>query len=130
MSAIAADVLGISGARRYVAHEVAGDHANYRVTNHRHRLLVLEKRVAAVAGVLDKPVTHRDAVHPVTEQTAEIADFLLELSIRGVGIAVRREYERVSTLDADILVMLVAIGHAHVRMVAEKAGQGMANAGE
>jgi hypothetical protein len=69
-------------------------------------------------------------VHAVTEQTAEIADFLLELSVCGVGIAVRRENERVPALDADILVMLVAIGHAHVRVVAEKAGQGMANAGE
>ena len=130
MSAIAADELRISGARGDVAHEVASDYADHRVSNDVHRALVLEKRVAAVARVLDEPVTQRDAVHTMTEQPAEVTDFLPELAIRVVGVAIRRKHERVPALNANILVMLVANSHAHIRVMAEKAGQGMANAGD
>jgi hypothetical protein len=39
---------------------------------------VLEERMPAEARVLLKPITGRDVTDPVSEQTAEIADFLLE----------------------------------------------------
>jgi hypothetical protein len=77
----------------------------------------------ASARVLSQPVALRDGDDVVAEEAAEIPDLLTEQQRVRVRIAIDREQERVSALDADVLVIAVASGEALVGVMAEKARQ-------
>ena len=78
MTAVATDVLCVSGATRHEADEVSGSDANQRMRDSRQLGVLLEKGMPAVAGILGKAVARCDEMHAVAEQAAEIADPLAE----------------------------------------------------
>ena len=81
----------------------------------------LEKRMPAEARVFLEPVAGGDVADAVAEQSAEIADLLLEGRGVSVGIVALRKQQRVPALRADVFVTAVAIGKLLVVMLAEEA---------
>jgi hypothetical protein len=84
---------------------------------------VAEKRMPASARVLNQPIALRDGDDVVAEESAKIANLLPEQQRVRVRIAVGLEQERVSALNADVLVIAVAGGKALVGVMAEEARQ-------
>src|SRR5688572_22456637 len=127
VTTIAAHVLHESAAARDVVNAMAAHNADGRMSDVRHIQLGLEKRVAAVACELAIAVAIADHVHVVTEQSAEVADFLVENSRVPVRIRVGAKQQRVAALHADVLRVPVALDEFRIRVMAEKARQRMAD---
>ena len=86
--------------------------------------------MATETGVLPKPITSGDVADAVTEQTAEIADLLLEGRRRRIGIVFGFEHQRMPALRAHVFVAAVAIGELLVIVLAEKTRQRVTNPGD
>ena len=81
-----------------------------------------------VASVLLKSFTRGDTVDAMSEQAAEIPHLFLEKPRRRIRVIGRGKKQWVSALNADVLVMPVAIRHECVGVVAEEAGQRVTHA--
>jgi hypothetical protein len=82
MSAVVADVFRIAGSPREKADTVSGKKADERMTDLPPVGVVLEKTVPAVAGEFDQAIPLDDLLDAMTEYSAQVADFLLELRAR------------------------------------------------
>ena len=120
MAAIDTHELIVSTAGGDEAHEVAKEDADERMTDRLESLLSHEKRVAAMACILGAPVAPRDRSHAMTEEAAQVANFLAERGRVTVRVFVMRVDQRVSALRADVLAATVAINQGPVCVVAEK----------
>ena len=79
--------------------------------------------------VLDEAVAQRHVLDPMTEQAAQVPDFLLELRLSVVGIVLFPEQQRMATDDADVLMTPVAIDEAPIDVVPKEALQRVADPG-
>src|SRR5688572_12047513 len=98
MTAVAAHVFRVPPSRGNVSNVVARGHANHRMTDDARRRVVLQERMAAVAGIFDETVSRRHTVDVMAEQSAEVTNLLPELAGGRVGIGICREHKRVSAL--------------------------------
>jgi hypothetical protein len=78
MATVNADVLRESASLRQEVDEVAENHADRGMPDLAPHLRLLQERVTAEAGVLLESVARRDVARAMSEQTAEVADLLLE----------------------------------------------------
>src|SRR5687768_12394014 len=92
--------------------------------------LRLQERMAAVARELPESVAIHDRMHPMPEETTEVANLLVEDRRFGVGIVVSVEEERVAAIHAGVLAMAISLDYFGVRMVAEEARQRVPNVSE
>jgi hypothetical protein len=107
--------------------EVATRDAHGRVADPLQVRARQQEGVAAAAGVFDQAVAVADRVHGVAGQAAQIADALAERGRARVGVASRREEQRVAAADADVFVVPVARIQALVGMAAQEAGERVAH---
>ena len=130
MPAIAADELGVAGARGDVAETVRREEADEGVPNLPADELVFQKRMSAEAGVFDEPVAFGDGMHVMAEQTARVAHFLVERLALREPVVTGVEHEGMSAPDADILMMSLPRREPYVGVVAKEAGKRVADAGQ
>lgn len=93
--------------------------------HHPLTLRLLYERMAAVAGVLDAAVALGDDVDAMAEETAQVADPLVEDPAAGIGIGVVAKQQRMAAAHAGIFGVPVSPADFLVGVVAEEAGQGM-----
>jgi hypothetical protein len=130
MPTIHAHIFGKTAALRQKVDEVARNDADGGMANPAPHLDLLQERMTAEAGVLLESVARRDVARAMSEQTAEVADLLLEGRRRRIRIALRIEQQRMPALRADVFVTAVAIGELLVIVLAEKTRQRVTNAGD
>lgn len=130
MAAVATDVLGVAAAAGDEANAVGGEKADQGMADPARHTLRLQKRMTAEAGVLREPVTVGDVPDLVAKEPAPVADLLGEDGALGKRVRCRRKNERMTAAHADVLVVAVAVDQANVGVVAEKAGQRVADARE
>ncbi len=82
-----------------------------------------------MTGILRETVTERDGSYSMTEETAQVADFLPETFTCGKRIRAGRVDQRVAATHADVLVNGVSIDETHVGVMPQKAGQRMSHVG-
>lgn len=87
MTAITADIFQISGPARHVPNAVPAHHADRRVRDLPQPVLEFQECMTAVARKLAVPVAIGDYVNVMTEEAAQIANFLVEHRVGAVGIA-------------------------------------------
>lgn len=124
VAAVATDELRVASPSCHEADAMSAAHADGRMRD--VQLLVafrFQEGVATMARELAKAITVHDHVHLMSEETAAVADLLIEHGRIGVGGVVNVEDERVAALHAGVLAMLVSIDHLGVGVVAEEAGQ-------
>ena len=78
MTAILTDVLRVPGALFHEPDAVSSEEADERVPDSAGAGRMFQETVAAVAGVLDKPITGRDRGDSVPEHAAGVLHFLGE----------------------------------------------------
>jgi len=98
-------------------------HADRRMPDHAQAAFLSEKCVAASARILNEPVAFGDGDDAVAEQATQIPHLLAEQQRVRVPVAVGREQQRVTALDADVLVIAVARRETFVGVMAEEARQ-------
>ena len=130
MATVNADVLGEAAAMGQEVNEVARNDADCGMPDLAPHLRLLQKRMAAEAGVLLESVARRDVARAMAEQAAEIPHFLLERRRRRIRILFSVEQQRMPALRADVFVTTVAIGELLVIVLAEEARQRMPHARE
>ena len=127
MAAVVADVFGITLPARQEANAVGREEADQRMADRAGVGLLFEETVTAVTGVLDETVPHSDGTDTMPEQPACVSNFLGEARAGGESIRAGWENQRVTAPDADVFVNAVAVGQAHICVMDEKTGQGMAH---
>ena len=127
--AILADILRVPGSSGDEDDPVREEEADQRVPDLSGAGASPQKAVPAPARVLDEAVPLGDGLDAVTEESAGIADLLGESLPRRERISVRAVDQRVAAPHTDILMDAVARTHADVGVMAEKAGQRMADMG-
>jgi hypothetical protein len=85
----------------------------------------LDERMPAATRVLEPAGSNRDDMHAMTEQAAEISNPFVEPSLRRIRIVAVLEQQRVTTSQARIFRMSVAMAGAGVRVMLEEARQGV-----
>jgi hypothetical protein len=88
----------------------------------------VDEAVAAVAGVLDAAVPLAHPMHAMSEESAGVADSLLESIPRAVRVRVERKQQRMTALDAPVFGVTVPNANRFIGMVAEEARQRVADA--
>jgi hypothetical protein len=87
-----------------------------------------QESVAASTRVLGETVSGGHQRYVMPEYSAEVPHFLVEDGSFGVGITVSREEEGVAALNADVLVMAVALDKALICVMAKETRERMTNA--
>jgi hypothetical protein len=128
MAAVAAHIFCEAGAARDESNPVPEQHAVHRMMHLPEGAFGPQERVPAKARVLEQAVPSGDALDLMPEQAAEIADLLAELRLGGIRIAIRTQEQRMPALHADVFVAPVAIREPSIRVMAQEAGERVADA--
>jgi hypothetical protein len=84
-----------------------------------------QESVAASTRVLREAISGGHLRDAVSKYSAKVPHFLVELGGLGVRVAISGEEERMAALNADILVMAVALHQALIRVMAKEARERM-----
>lgn len=127
MPAVLAHVFGVTTATCEEPDAVRGEEADQRMANLALAGRGLEETVAAVAGILDEPVSRRHRRYAMPEQAAGVSDLL------GEPVAVRKtigpsgKHQRMAAAHAHVFMDAIPIRQADVDMVPQKARQRVAH---
>jgi hypothetical protein len=128
MAAVQAQVFRVTRSRRQEPDPMPRYDAAQRMFHQRDLRFRSQKRVTASARVFDETIPTGHARHVMTEYSAEVAHFLVEQRGAGVGIDLSGEQQRMTALNANVLVMIVAIDEVLIRVVSEKTRQRVSDA--
>ena len=129
MTAIVADVFRIALPSCQESNAVCGEETEERMANLSLAVLLLEEAVTAVTGVLDETVSLGHGANTMTEQSARVSNLFREAIARGEAVRIRGVNEQVTAANANVLVHAVAVGEAHIGVVAQETGQRVPNVG-
>jgi hypothetical protein len=127
VTAIAAEEFVVMSAAFCKSKEVSGEQTDERMLNDGLPGIRPQKGMTASAGILGEPLPRCDGMNRVTEEIAEIPDFLFEQPLAGIWVFADLEQQGMATLPAHVFVVAVPLRNARVCVPEDKTRHGMGN---